>query len=288
MDRRKKNIPQMVLGLKGFFTAIFNFLEDRNRVLDGRPYFFNAAGLFLKGWVERFNLDTVDLSWAPVWIRLYSLPAEYWDEESLKVIGNTQGEFVKITEETKTSRYTSYARICVYMDLNQALLDAVNISYFDNKWLQIIDYEHVPFRCRRCHALGHLFRDCPLTQKPSPALDPEAYEGNGFIKVVNCPRAHKKQAPKPKVAQTSQPRPSTSNSFGALADQSETQMNLSEPTPMNDDNPKKGRSTMSETDTHGKEASTSDKQKEILWSTQARQSENPNTGTRTEEEPMEE
>lgn len=137
----------MQLGPKGFFTAIFNCLEDRNRGLDDGPYFFNAAGLFLKGWVERFNPDTVDLSWAPVWIRLYSLPAEFWEEESLKVIENTLGEFVKIAEETKTGRYTSYARICAYMDLNQALPDAVNISYFDKDWLQIIDYEHVPFRC---------------------------------------------------------------------------------------------------------------------------------------------
>ena len=47
---------------KGFFTAIFNYLEDRNMVLDGGPYFFNAANLYLRGWVERFNPDKEDLS----------------------------------------------------------------------------------------------------------------------------------------------------------------------------------------------------------------------------------
>ena len=61
------------LGPKGFFTAVFNCLEDRNRIMDGGPYFFNSAGLFLKGWVERFNPDKEDLSYAPVWIRLHSL-----------------------------------------------------------------------------------------------------------------------------------------------------------------------------------------------------------------------
>lgn len=64
------------LGPKGFFIAIFNCLEDRNRILDGGPYFFNFAGLYLKGWVERFNPDKEDLNYAPVWIRLYSLPWE--------------------------------------------------------------------------------------------------------------------------------------------------------------------------------------------------------------------
>lgn len=81
----------------------------------------------------------------------------------------------------------------------------------------MIDYEHVPFRCRRCHALGHLFRDCPLMQKPSLASGLEASEVDGFIKVTNHRKSHKKQASKPKVSQTSPSMPSTSNSFGVLA-----------------------------------------------------------------------
>ena len=35
------------LGPKGFFTAIFNCLEDKNRVMDEGPYFFNSSGLYL-------------------------------------------------------------------------------------------------------------------------------------------------------------------------------------------------------------------------------------------------
>ena len=140
----------MHLGAKGFFTVVFNCLEDRNRILDQGPYFFNSAGLYLKGWVERFNPDKEDLSYAPVWIRLYSLPWEYWEEKSLQEIGNAIGEFVKIAEETKLCGYTSYARICVYMDLKQPLPDTVSFFHEDYEWTQVIDYEHVPFRCRKC------------------------------------------------------------------------------------------------------------------------------------------
>ena len=28
--------------------------------------------------------------------------------------------------------------------------------------MQTIDYEHIPFRCRKCHEHRHLFRECPL------------------------------------------------------------------------------------------------------------------------------
>lgn len=43
------------LGPKGFFTTDFNCIEDRNRVLDGGPYFFNAVGLYLRDWIARFD-----------------------------------------------------------------------------------------------------------------------------------------------------------------------------------------------------------------------------------------
>lgn len=45
----------MHLGPKGFFTTVFNCIEDRNRVLDGGPYFFNAVGLYLRDWIARFD-----------------------------------------------------------------------------------------------------------------------------------------------------------------------------------------------------------------------------------------
>ena len=38
---------------------------------------------------------------ASVWIRLIGLLEEYWDLEILKDIGNSIGEFVKVTEQTK-------------------------------------------------------------------------------------------------------------------------------------------------------------------------------------------
>eukprot|EP00253_Pinus_taeda_P033842 PITA_33842 len=171
------------------------WITDKNRVLDGGSYFFNAARLHLRGWVERFNPDKEDLSWALVWIRLYSLPVEYWEEISLQEIGNVLGEFIKVAEETKIRRYTSYARICMYMNLNKALPDTVSLFHDDNEWIQLTDYEHVSFRCRRCHALRHLFRDCLLTQKPSPPGATNKSESDSFTKVPNRRRNHKKAAP---------------------------------------------------------------------------------------------
>ena len=63
---------------KGFFTVVFANLEDRNRVFEGGPYFFNSVGLYMRFWKENFTLDNEDFTRVPVWILLYSLPTDYW------------------------------------------------------------------------------------------------------------------------------------------------------------------------------------------------------------------
>jgi hypothetical protein len=112
--------------------------------------------------MEKFSPEKEDFAHAPVWIHLYSLPQEFWLEEILAGIGNTIGVYVKSSEATKQRRYTSYARICVYLNISKPLPGSIALEYHDEEWSQTIDYEHIPFRCRKFHEHGHLFRDCPL------------------------------------------------------------------------------------------------------------------------------
>jgi len=102
---------------------------------------------------------------APIWVRLFGLPVEFWDPEILEGIGNTIGDFVKIAEATKRGKYTSYARLCVYMNIAEPLPEYIELEYHDEIWQQPIDYEHIPFRCRKCHEYGHLYRQCPSNKE---------------------------------------------------------------------------------------------------------------------------
>ena len=61
--------------------------------------------------------------------------------EILCDIGNSIEEFVKVTEQTRLQRYTTFARICVYMDLSKDLPEAVSLKWDDEEWIQQIDYE---------------------------------------------------------------------------------------------------------------------------------------------------
>jgi hypothetical protein len=202
------------LGSKGFFTVIFHNLEDRNRIFDGGPYFYNSAGLFLRFWTEKFSPEKEDFAHAPVWIRLYSLPQEFWLEEVLAGIGNTIGVYVKSSEATKQRRYTSYARICVYLNIAKPLPGSITLEYHDEEWSQTIDYEHIPFRCRKCHEHGHLFRECPLNAVQKEAATDASKDKDGFTQIAGRRRQGTRKQPY-------QPgkNPLTSNKFATLQDQ---------------------------------------------------------------------
>ena len=48
---------------------------------------------------------------------------------------------MKTSEATLKGRYTSYARICIEIDVSGALLEAISLEFRDEEWIQSIDYE---------------------------------------------------------------------------------------------------------------------------------------------------
>jgi len=66
---------------------------------------------------------------------MYSLPQEYWDEDTLKDIENTLGSYVQSAEQTRANKYTSYTRICVYMHIAKSLPDSISLSHEDFEWI---------------------------------------------------------------------------------------------------------------------------------------------------------
>jgi hypothetical protein len=139
---------------------------------------------------------------------MYSLPREFWDFKILEGIGNTLGSFVKVSEVTKVERYISYARICVYMNIVGALPVLIVVSYRDEERNQPLDYENIPFRCRKCHVHGHGFRDCILNNTNLENKVKEEMHDEGFTKI---PSKRKDGKHTPKQQTITQPKNSTNN-----------------------------------------------------------------------------
>lgn len=139
-----------------------------------------------------FVLERETFTSVLVWVRLYSLPLDYWQTESLTAIGNKLGRFVKAFEATTRGKYTSFAQIYVEMDLSGDLPDEIILEAHDEEWVQTIDYEHIPFRCRKCHVHGHLFRDFPLTRIENKSKFNAMKDSKGFHKMAYKGKGNKK------------------------------------------------------------------------------------------------
>jgi hypothetical protein len=87
------------------------------------------------------------------------------------------------------------------------------LEYQDEDWAQTIDYEHILFRCQKCHEHGHLFRECPLNNTHKEGNPEIGKNKDGFMTQAGRRRQGSRKQP----AQVSKD-PSTSNKFTILQD----------------------------------------------------------------------
>jgi len=126
---------------------VFANIEDKDKAFEGGPYLYAAARLYMRPWMMNFIPEWEPFTLVQIWVILYSLPLDYWQIESLTAIGNKLGRYVKTSEAIRRGKYTSFSRIGVEMDLSRALSDEVILEFYDEEWVQTVDYEHIPFRC---------------------------------------------------------------------------------------------------------------------------------------------
>jgi len=129
-----------------------------------------------------FNPKKETFTCVPVCIRFYSLPLEYWIPKTLNRIGDSLIKLIKISKETLQGRYKAYTKICVEMDVSGTLPEAFKLQFRDEFLLQPMDYENIPFRCRRCHEHGHLIREFPLRKVEEQNKEIDWKDAKGFVR----------------------------------------------------------------------------------------------------------
>ena len=90
-------------------------------------------------------------------MKLPHLPLLYWNHKSLQIIGNSLGKY--IDQAARKDQY-SCARICVEVDLEEGLLEAIKLTVARWSDIQELDYEKIHFKCTHYHGYGHFARYC--------------------------------------------------------------------------------------------------------------------------------
>ena len=98
---------------KEFYLVRFSFEEDHASVLEKGPWFIGENFLSIRPWEPNFKPSTANVTFIAVWIRFNELPIEYYETQTLKQIGSTIGNVLRIDTTTAVEAWGRYARLCV-------------------------------------------------------------------------------------------------------------------------------------------------------------------------------
>ncbi|KAK3221966.1 hypothetical protein Dsin_008991 [Dipteronia sinensis] len=125
-------LQEVLANDKGFF--FFKFLDDEacSNVLESGPWLFAGRMVILKKWHPRLILTKETCSKIPVWVKLFNIPHEYWNEEGLSHIASAVGKPLYADSLTESMKRISYARVCIEIDATCELVDSFDLFTGDN------------------------------------------------------------------------------------------------------------------------------------------------------------
>jgi hypothetical protein len=160
---------------KGFFSFLFEKKEDRYLVFRSGPYFMGARGFYLNTWMPYFNLENDIPLEVSVWVCLPFLPLHCWNDDTLLAISNILGTYIDRAEPKDNRR--ACARIYVEVDLEKGPPEAIKLTLDNWTYLQELDYEKLPFKCKSCHKYGHFAKSFLKAPMEHPQEEhPEAWQ----------------------------------------------------------------------------------------------------------------
>lgn len=121
--------------------------------------------VLLKHWSPLFDAIKERTDVFPVWVRAPGLPFFLWTESVFKAIGNRLGTYLEADMSFLKTKNRAMARILVSLNPSGGLPQTINLEYKEYLFEQLLDYEHLPFRCHICHEYGHLAKECPLSRR---------------------------------------------------------------------------------------------------------------------------
>ncbi|XP_019149842.1 PREDICTED: uncharacterized protein LOC109146642 [Ipomoea nil] len=140
-----------------YFLVRFGSVDDMEFAMYEGPWMVLGHYLIVKPWEPNFDPfnDTVEKVF--VWIRVPSLPAEYFDFIFLRKLGNKLGRTVRVDQATSLVSRGMFARVCMEIDMRKPL-----VSKFTHEGkVQQVEYEGMHLVCFACGLYGHAKEACP-------------------------------------------------------------------------------------------------------------------------------
>lgn len=152
-------------------------------MLKNGPWFIGENFLSKRPWEPNFKPATAVVSSVAIWVRLNELPIEYYDSEALLIVGKAIGNVLKIDTHTEIGTRGRYARLCIQVDINKPLANAMLVDNIE----QPVTYEGLHRLCFPCGRIGHRREECVFTiRKPSSKKQPAPEKTTHYLEGQRC------------------------------------------------------------------------------------------------------
>ncbi|XP_008780119.2 dapper homolog 3-like [Phoenix dactylifera] len=198
---------------EGVIAIRFANENDREAAMRNGPWMVAGQVLAMDRWRPSFVPKPGCFGRVVVWLRLPSLPMDFWKKEAIFRVAARAGTPLALDGFTEQRRRYGFARVKVELDASAPLVPGtwVRGSSADGgaPFWQGFVYENLPVPCAKCGRVGHSAVGCVFVPPAEGRLNPEEVSG-GSEEVRDGIDASET----PKEAETGRERPQEARAFG--------------------------------------------------------------------------
>lgn len=157
-------VPKVHVRTNGVCLFTFASKEKMDMIMSKRWTFYGLP-LILKPWSDEMDLENMDVSRVPVWVRLPNLHFSLWNKESLGKIASYIGVPLATDKLTSAKVRLDYARILVDVSISDLVPETVQVRTEKGLISQAVEFEWLPVQCGRCKGYGHPSAKCRAPEK---------------------------------------------------------------------------------------------------------------------------
>lgn len=157
------------------YQFIFTKMEEKERVMMKRPWFFDNQVLVLRPWDQKLQCGDECFTRAPLWIHVRGLPHQWTSKEVGWKLGNLFPQCLNVIIPENGSASGKIIKLYAEVDLTKPLLRGTKLTLEDEMFWVEFKYESLPTLCFYCGILGHMEKSCD--RKMQDSKDAKLCEG---------------------------------------------------------------------------------------------------------------
>ncbi|XP_042950274.1 uncharacterized protein LOC122282385 [Carya illinoinensis] len=142
------------------FLIEFQKVQDKEKVLSGRPWCFDRNLLTLQEVDAKTSINATQFRFEPFWVQCHNLPLAAVNEDIGEKLGNCIGHVIRVDTDSDGSAWGRCLRVRTAIDLHKPLLRGKWMEFEGLRHWISFKYERLQAFCFHCGVLYHKGKIC--------------------------------------------------------------------------------------------------------------------------------